>query len=226
MKKLLLGVIIFIPFIFVSCDKTSGGASGGGTIEPPPATKPVITASDPSKGWYDSTLAGTFYVSSTESVSVAVSAVITATGAPVVVNVSGSSYSIKNVTQQVTINIVATNKNGSDSKSVYGNVYDSNTSLLCKDLRVFDPIYLRIGNGFPQTSGLVGSYQLNTDGTGRYIQGNSSGNAHWYFTTVGGIYLNGPIWQTFQFLDSKTFEVTGTDGIGGPITVMRYKTLL
>lgn len=229
MKKLNLGNVIPLItvsfFVFLtSCGKNTGGAGGGGPVipNPPPSpsgTKPTVTASNPAKAWYSGTITGTFSVAgSPDNLNVTATA---SDSGPVPVSVSGNGYTITTVVSYTTIKILAENKYGKDSAIVYGDVWSPDVTGLCKDARIFDPVYLKIGTLPPQTSGLTGSYQFNTDGTGTYFLSGSS-NAEWRFTPTGGIYLNGPTWQTFRFIDSRTFEVTGTDGNGGPLVIMRY----
>ncbi len=124
-----MGVISLILIIFVSCSDKGGGYNGPGPGDPPPAigAKPVVTAGNPAKGWFNGSITGSFGVTSTDPIT---GIVIKANGV-VVPNEAGYSYTLNNVTGSVQVEIAVTNKNGTTTAYANADVYSLTKTNYC-----------------------------------------------------------------------------------------------
>lgn len=135
MKKFLnslLGVIVFIPLVFISCGEKDvnpppkdmcpnlpGVQTSSADCPPvPTGEKPVVTASNPAKGWFNGNIVGTFSVTTSDPIT---SVVVKANG--VVIPEAGYSYTLNNVTGPVSVEIAVTNKNGTTTAYANADVY-------------------------------------------------------------------------------------------------------
>lgn len=114
--------VVFVILIFVSCGKNSGGAGGGGHVEPNPPvteTKPTISAVAPAKAWYGESAVGS--VTATNATSV--------TASPGVV--SGNIYTVNSVTGPTNVTLVAFDAKGNRADTtVVADVYTQKQTWL------------------------------------------------------------------------------------------------
>lgn len=118
MKKLLLGVIFFIPLAFISCGSNSGGAGGGGPITPPPPNTAAKIQS------VQTTPTVPSFVLTGMPINTSVAFTINATGNPAPtysvngVALTGNSFTAPNSYESKSYDFVAANSAGSDVRKV------------------------------------------------------------------------------------------------------------
>jgi hypothetical protein len=135
-----MSVVFVILILFVSCGKNSGGAGGGGHVEPNPPvveTKPTISAVAPAKAWYGESAIGS--VTATNATSV--------TASPGVVN--GNTYTVNSVTGPMNVRLTAYDAKGQTAETtVTADCWSQKLSLLCKN-GVWHGTTITIGGGIP-----------------------------------------------------------------------------
>ncbi|HRH24715.1 MAG TPA: hypothetical protein PLQ20_00020 [Candidatus Paceibacterota bacterium] len=198
--------VVFVILIFVSCGKNSGGAGGGGHVEPnPPAeTKPKISATAPSKAWYGENAVGS--VTATNATSV--------TASPGVVN--GNSYTVSSVTGPLDVKLVAHGQNGQTAETtVVADCWSPQLSEVFKSGAgdgIFRLTAIQIDGGPIQTSGLVClPIQFLPDGTTKTYgsecaPGGGISTGQWSLVGEGIVFAN-QAYDKITFLNNKTFVV-------------------
>ena len=196
-----LGVIFVISIVFVSCGP--GGASGNGG---PIATKLTISATAPaSKVWYGSASSGT--------VGTNIPATITASPG----TVSGSTYTVENVTGLTDVKLFASGSGQTAETTVTVDSWGQSLSLLCKN-STWHGTTQTIGGGTPTpwttyhfTFGVNGKYVFN----GSFNSGGSDAPAADYtFNEVANkITFGGQTWDVVTLTETNmALSRTNADG--------------
>ena len=199
--------VVFVILIFVSCGKNSGGAGGGGHVEPNPPvteTKPTISAVAPAKAWYGESAVGS--VTATNATSV--------TASPGVV--SGNIYTTPYITGSLEVKLTAYGPNGQTAETtVTADCWSLQLSEVFKSGAgdgIFRLTAIQIDGGPIQTSGLVClPIQFLPDGTTKTYgsecaPGSGISTGQWNLLGEGIVFAN-QAYDKITFLNNKTFLV-------------------